>query len=143
DLAVGRVTTAEDEFLTITASLGIGALARLAPRYPSIAARLAHQAARRTAPAAHGAPEIVSVDTPAISEVLDALADRGGRLPEVAIRVPERDADGRLLEWTWSLARPGAAAPGGLWRPFATGGVLRIRDRALAIQGVHGIALRA
>jgi hypothetical protein len=88
NLRFGHVTTSEDEFLAINATLGSAAQARVppAPR-PEVRTR--------------------SVVTPPPDEI------RAGAVPTVTLEVPAFDAAGRTLEHAWRLAggvwRPYAA----------------------------------
>jgi MYXO-CTERM domain-containing protein len=137
-VATQKVRTSEDEFLAITAELGPGTLmASLAGRYPSVAARLRHEAAAQIPTlASHDVARLVAVDTPTPRVVLDALGGRGGRLPQVHLDLANADALGRPLEWTWSIG-------GGLWRPFVRGGQVTLTDPAFAIQGKYDLLVRA
>jgi uncharacterized protein (TIGR03382 family) len=139
DLATKKVTTSQDDFLAVTATLGAGSMFRaLASRHPSIAARLAAaEAAAAAAKTVHAAPTLARVETPAPAVVREALAGRGGALPTVVIEAPATDDRGRALEWTWRVG------DGGLWRRFQPGGELRLSDRAFALQGRYAVELRA
>jgi uncharacterized protein (TIGR03382 family) len=146
NLRVQKVTTSQDDFMAIYASLGTSqALRQLADRYPLMKPALADIEANALpdAPVAD-APVIraVRIDTPAPELVRAALAPRDnfpdqGRLPSIEIEVPERDALGRTLEYAWKLGATG------MWRPFQRGPVLTISDRALAWQGKYTLELRS
>jgi MYXO-CTERM domain-containing protein len=117
NLRIQKVTTSEDEFMAIYASLG--SAAQLQAALPRPEARL------------------LSVETPPPSEVRLALAgEPSARLPTVTIAVPSRDPQGRALEHAWRLG-------GGLWRPYASGDRLTIADRAFAWQGAYTIEVRS
>ena len=137
-LSLGKVTTSEDDFLAIYATLGPSqSMAALAERYPSLAqvnASLDRPAPAR--PRSSGRARLVRATTPPPAAIRAALRGEGGAMPEVVIAVPERDEQGRPLEWTWNLE-------GGLWRPFRPGGELVLRDGAFAIQGRYDIELRS
>ena len=79
---------------------------------------------------------LLGVHTPQPGLIRSALAETGGALPEVTIDVPSHGADGRALEYTYSIS-------GRLWRPFVQGSPLVVRDRMLALQGHHNIRVRA
>jgi MYXO-CTERM domain-containing protein len=135
NLSTQKVTTSQDEFVAITATLGTGTMMReLAERYPSVADRVDRMAAAEPVPAARGAARLVEVDTPPIAIVKRALLGLGGRLPVVVVEAPSHDAIGRPLEWAWSIG-------GGLWRPYQPGGTLRLTDRAFALQGRYELHL--
>jgi MYXO-CTERM domain-containing protein len=140
-LRLSKVTTAEDDFLAIFATLGASqTLARLSEQFPGVAK--VHQRMMAAAPAvparavARGKARLVRVTTPEPDEVRAHLRGAGGAMPQVVIDVPARDEQGRDLEWTWNLG-------GGLWRPFRTGSPLVIEERAFAMQGRYQIQLRS
>ena len=141
NLRVQKVTTSEDDFMAIYASLGTSpAMLQLADRYPSLRAvlndidgQLAPPQGKTDVPAVR----LVSVDTPAPSEVRLALKGHpNADLPTVTLAVPSHDARGRRLEHAWGLA-------GGLWRPYREGDTLTISDRAFAWQGKYDIQVRS
>lgn len=140
NLSIQRVTTSQDDFLALYATLGAGAVMReLGTR--DVFAKAAVMAMDREL-AAPGTPSagrarLRGVVTPPPAQIRAALAARdGGAMPEVAFDVDRVDAQGRELEWSYNL-------DGGLWRPFATVGPegLVVRDRAFAWQGKYEIGL--
>jgi len=140
NLELSKVTTDEDDFLAIGATLSASqTLALLAQRFPSLKRtfpeidQIEHPVARRARAA--GA-RLVRVTTPAPDQIRAALYGQGGALPEVVIDAPATDAEGQPLEWTWNLN-------GGMWRPFQPGGQLVLHDGAFAIQGRYEIELRS
>jgi MYXO-CTERM domain-containing protein len=89
-------------------------------------------AAGKPRPAARATTEARVVRTSA-----PPLADlRAGVLPEVELELGGTAPDGAPLEWQWNL-------DGGMWRPFADSPRLVISDPALALEGRHGIQVRA
>ncbi|HWM85585.1 MAG TPA: hypothetical protein VNO33_07100, partial [Kofleriaceae bacterium] len=137
-LRLSRVTTPEDDFLAIHATLGASqTLMRLAGRFHGLAratAAMAAPAVRRTT--ARGSARLVRVTTPPPAAIRAHLHGQGGAMPEVVIDVPASDSLGRELEWTWNLG-------GGMWRPFRPGGRLVLTDGAFAMQGRYEIELRS
>lgn len=139
DLSLTKVTTSEDDFLAIYASLGASQqMSALAEIYPSLRPVLDAQFVVDEAPVrAGGKARLLDVVTPTPAVVRAGLAKaEGGALPEVTIDVDTIDAQGRQLEWSWNLN-------GGMWRPFEQADPLVIRDRAFAFQGRYQIGLRS
>ena len=142
NLRVQKVTTTEDEFLAIYASLGASAMMReqAADRYPSLQPvidRLDDGVGMASWPATVGRERatVRSVMVPAPDQVRAALAGfPGTRLPTVTIDVATHDELGRPLEWSWNL-------DGGMYRPFTTAAPLEIADKAFAWQGKYTIGL--
>jgi hypothetical protein len=142
DMRVQHVSTSEDDFLAIYASLGSSAaLQQMADQWPAMRPALDDMDAMVQE---HGAPQgqptyrLLSVDTPAPEVVRAALhGDASGRIPAVTLELPTHNAQGQPLEYAWNL--------GGIWRPFRTpeGGTLTIQDRAFAWQGKYTIQLRS
>jgi MYXO-CTERM domain-containing protein len=146
NLRVQKVTTSEDDFMAIYASLGSSASMReMAEQYPSLRPVLDNMDRAHAAADYERAPKphitVSSVDTPAVSSVRMALKGHAnGRLPAVTLNVPATDEHGHALEYAWRLASGDNA---GLWRPFQPGGDLVIADRAFAWQGKYDIELRS
>lgn len=137
DLNMARVTTSEDEFLAITASLDTAGpmMAKLAERYPSVQ-KLVEQKDAQPLRAITEAT-LRSVNTPAPEQVRAAIRNQpGGAMPEVVIDVEPRDALGRELEWTWNIN-------GGMWRPFTRATPLVIDTPAFAWQSEYTIEVAA
>ena len=138
-LTMKKVTTSEDDFLALSATLGPSQmLTALAERFPSVKRATDGMARPAAAPVRlrRAAVSLVRVTTPPPEQIRAALLGTGGAMPEVVLQVPTSDELGRTLEWTWSL-------DGGLWRPFRAGGELVLRDGAFAIQGRYAIHLRS
>jgi uncharacterized protein (TIGR03382 family) len=143
NLRVQKVTTAEDDFMAIYASLGTSMMMRdrAATKYPSLEGVI-DTLDRQTDMG--NWPDVVdtgvsahlrSVVVPQPDEVVNALvAKNKAGLPTVTIDVDTHDAHGRPLEWSWKLNN-------GLDRPFTTASPLVIADRAFAWQGKYTIGL--
>lgn len=144
NLRVQKVTTTEDEFLAIYASLGASAMMReeAQTRYPSlqpIIDRMDRDVGMESWPAAVEHPQVTvrSVVTPEPEVVRAALNGyAGAALPTVTLDVATHDAHGRPLEWSWSLDH-------GMSRPFTQASPLVIADKAFAWQGKYTIGLEA
>jgi MYXO-CTERM domain-containing protein len=141
NLRIGKVTTAQDDFLGIFAGLTPGAMMRTLasdPTRPALAEMITGLD-RRAGPApgrARGQASLREIRTPAPADVRAALLGKGGAMPTVLIDVDSHDAGGRTLEWSYRLGQ-------GLWRPFQTSvtGQLAIADRAFAWQGKYELEL--
>ncbi len=137
---IGKVTTSQDDFLALTATLGTSPAFRELARTNSFAAEGVMKIdgpPRALALPSNGTARLVQVATPKPELVIAALKGRvGGVLPRVTFDVDAVDADGRDLEWSWNLN-------GGLWRPWTTGPELVISDRALAWQGKYTVGLKS
>lgn len=138
NLGIKHVTTSQDDFLALTASLGPGSFARQLALQDTFAAQAVADMDAGIGPVAApstGSARLVSVHTPAAETVRGALlAQKGGELPSVTFDVDRYDSRGRELEWSWNIN-------GGLWRPFTTASPLVITDRAFAWQGKYTIGL--
>ena len=136
DMSVERVTTSEDDFLSIGASLGAGSMmARLGERFPSVAL-LAQEMAPTQGNPTSATARLVEVIAPSPTQMRNALRGQGGETPAVIVDLDTHDAQGRELEWTWNLE-------GGLWRPFVAGGQVVIEDGAFYMQGRYQLQFRA
>ena len=141
NLRVQHVTTPQDDFLAIYASLGASMMMRelAETRYPSLQGVINQLDGEQLAPpplveGAHA--RLGSVVTPPPAAVRGALMGRpGDALPTVTLDVDTTDSLGRPLEWSWNLN-------GGLWRPFTTASPLVLADRAFAWQGKYTIGLQ-
>jgi hypothetical protein len=117
NIAVERVTTATDDFLAVSASLG-GTPPIINP----------------PAPTPQSLSTTLVLPTPA--ELRAALlADDSAGLPTLHVELPTTDG-ARPLEHAWRTA-------GGAWRAYAATGDLVIRDRSFAWQGERTIELRS
>jgi MYXO-CTERM domain-containing protein len=144
NLQVSKVTTSEDDFLALFATLGSvsssSKLNDLAARSPALAAKLREMSQNDIRPIpAKTEAKLESVYTPPPAEVRAWLAAHPeGDLPTVTVDVPMHDDMGRELEYTWSIER-------GIIRPFRkpVDGKLVIRDRAFAFQGHYQIVVQS
>jgi hypothetical protein len=135
------VTTSEDDFLAIYASLGASAkmrqLAAQVPDLGPVVQQFDNASGMSSWPTMVLAPQATlrSVTVPTPEVIRAALAGTAGAsLPTVAIDVATRDSQGRPLEWSWNL-------DGGMWRPFTQAAPLVIADKAFAWQGKYSIGL--
>lgn len=143
NLRIQHVTTSEDDFLAIYASLGASAAMRqLGDRIPGLVPVL-DELTPEVAPPRADLPTVrlVDVDTPPPAAVLRALKGEvdgadAARLPSITLETPTHDDAGRELEYAWRLE-------GGMWRPFRPGGTIVINDRALAWQGKYTVEVRS
>jgi MYXO-CTERM domain-containing protein len=150
DLTIGRVTTTQDDFLAITATMAPGTMMKRAGEvFPGVGEYVAQLEAANPPsddPVVHGATaRLVSVDTPPADIVRGALVSGDGALPEVVIDLDTHDAIGRPLEWSYRISTAGEDGTPrvGLWRPFVQSDRLVLADRAFAWQGKYTIGLLA
>jgi hypothetical protein len=140
NLAIRHVTTNQDDFLAIFASLGTRTLLAQAKGLdglmPGAVAATSPALVAPRAPST-GSARLVSVTTPPASAVRSALLhEEGGALPRVTFDVDQYDAGGRELEWSYQL-------DDGMWRPWRSEFPLVIEDQAFAWQGKYTIGLRS
>ncbi|MDX2087093.1 MAG: hypothetical protein SFX73_04540 [Kofleriaceae bacterium] len=139
---ISKVTTSQDDFLALYATIGASTLMRqLGQQDAWTQARVAEmdRQVQTSATQAHGTAKLRSVTTPAPEKVRAALLKReNGDMPAVVFDVDRFDDQGRELEWTYNL-------DGGMWRPYSTNtlGGFTIRDAAFAWQGKYHIGLRS
>ncbi len=141
DLSIQKVTTSQDNFLALFATLGSSVMARtLAAHDRSAAETVAQMDAqiRPIQPQSTGRATLHGVNTPTPEVIRGALLGAtGGALPTVTFDVDRTDSLGRELEWTWNFN-------GGLFREYTTPtGPLVISDRAFAWQGKFDIGLKS
>jgi hypothetical protein len=139
NLSIQHVTTSQDDFLALYASLGASAQMRTLANSDRFA-RSAVMDLDAALPG-HGLPSkgkarFVRVTTPAPEQVRMALAKRGGAMPEVVFDVDHFDTTGNELEWAYNLND-------GMFHPYTSGNPLVIRDRAFAWQGKYKIGLKS
>ena len=141
NLSIQKVTTSQDEFLALYASLGANAMMmqKIDPNDhfgAAVKKVLDEDAAQNAAPSA-GSVRLVSVTTPDPARVRRALENQEhGAMPEVVFEVARFDARGNELEWTYNLN-------GGLFHGWQPGGTFVIRDRAFAWQGKYTVGLKS
>lgn len=142
NLSIQKVTTSQDEFLALYASLGASAMMRqLGTQDPFARAAVAEmdKSLGNPQPQSTGRARYLTTVTPAPEKIRDALTQvAGGAMPEVTFEVERYDAAGRELEWTYNLN-------GGLYHPFQTvaGNTLVVRDPAFAWQGKYAVGLKS
>lgn len=140
--SIAHVTTAQDNFLALNATLGAGFMARqLAETEPMArdAVALLDQGIVRTARKASGVARLETVNVPDADAIRSAFTEaKPERLPAITFAVDHTDsASGQELEWSWNFN-------GGMWHPWATvPDKLVIRDRAFAYQGKYEIGLQS
>jgi hypothetical protein len=139
NLSIQKVTTSQDDFLALYASLGGAAFMKnfdptwQVPREPG---ELHYFEAGHTQPS-NGKAKLVSVDTPDVAKVRAALEGVSqGKLPRVTFEVDRFDSAGRELEWAYQLNN-------GLWHLWQAGGKLVVEDRAFAWQGKYTVGLKS
>lgn len=140
NLAIQHVTTNQDDFLALYASLGPSSLMlQAASRDALMSSAVAAMSAALPAPQAPstGSARLSSVATPTVDRVRGALLhEPGGALPRVTFDVDRYDAGGRELEWAYQL-------DAGMWRPWRSEFPLVIEDPAFAWQGKYTIGLKS
>ena len=140
NLSIQKVTTSQDEFLALYASLGAnGMMRQLGLHEESMANAVAAMdgALPPHQPASTGTARIVKVDTPLPEQIRASfLREKTGALPTITFDADRYDAGGRELEWTWRFDN-------GMWHEWQPGGTLAISDRAFAFQGKYSIGLRS
>ena len=144
DLSIQHVTTDEDDFLAIYASLEespamAAMLAKSGKHGQALVDQLHRNSATEWTLVSQPVASLRFVNTPAPTAVVAGLeAGDASQLPSVEVNAASFDELGRALEWSWRMA-------GGLWRPYttATNDVLTIQDRAFAWQGKYDLELRA
>ncbi|HUS31424.1 MAG TPA: MYXO-CTERM sorting domain-containing protein [Kofleriaceae bacterium] len=140
NLSIQKVTTSQDEFLALYASLGSSPMMRVAADndpFMRHAVDLIDEDAPSLKVQSTGKARLLAVDTPPAEIIRGALVPgQDGQLPSVTFDVDRYDTMGRELEWTWNIN-------GGLYRPYQPGGQLIISDRAFAWQGKYEIGLKS
>ena len=140
DLSIQKVTTSQDKFLALYATLGAGAMARQLAAHDPFAARAVEKldaAIAPAQPASTGRATLRSVVTPPVEAVRGALLGQpGGALPSITFDVDRYDSRGRELEWAWNFN-------GGMWHAYSSASPLVISDPAFAWQGKYTIGLKS
>lgn len=135
DLAVSKVVTTEDAFVSVAGALGTPTPPAAAGLAAPLRQRLAaSREDSRQAPVA--AARVSAVYAPPIDQVRLAAAGEPGELPEIVLAVDPVDALGRRLEWSWRIGA-------GLWRPYSDAQPLVLSDRAFAFQGDYELGVMA
>ncbi|HTR52418.1 MAG TPA: hypothetical protein VMJ10_17010, partial [Kofleriaceae bacterium] len=142
NLSIQHVTTSQDDFLALYATLGSS---------PMLAHLLGGETVARETldnidadispwqPSSTGRAALQSVVTPKPEVIRGALLKQsGGKLPEVTFNIDQYDGLGRPLEWSWNFN-------GGMWHDFQTvpTGALVLSDPAFAWQSHYTIGLKS
>ncbi len=137
NLRTAKVTTSEDDFLAIYASLGASSfMSAMADKYPKVK-KLIEPMRIKDEPASDANATLASVEVPKPELIRGALYGQdNGSVPQVVIDLETKDEMGRDLEWTWNIN-------GGMNRPFVSKSPLIIRDSAFYLQGKFTIELRS
>ncbi|MBL0214247.1 MAG: hypothetical protein IPQ07_10195 [Myxococcales bacterium] len=142
NLSIQHVTTTQDDFLALYATLGPSMLARQLAGTDAVARQSVMMMDQQVGPApsqSHGVAKLVRATTPAPEKIRAALTKKkGGEMPEVVFDVDRVDAHGRTLEWQYNLN-------GGMWHPYTqvSTGQLVVKDPAFAWQGKYLIGLKS
>jgi MYXO-CTERM domain-containing protein len=140
NLSIQHVTTSQDDFLALYASLGSS---------PMLVHLLgggdfAHQALTDLdadvapwTPQSAGRATLRSVVTPPPEQIRGALLKQpNGKLPAITFDVDQTDNLGRQLEWAWNFN-------GGMWHDFRVASPLVLSDPAFAWEGHFTIGLKS
>ncbi len=139
NLSIKHVTTSQDDFLALYASLGANAMMQkfADDNHFDPAFKKQFEGTDQAAQISHGKAKLVGVETPDVARVRRALEnDPQGAMPHVVFDVDRFDDQGRELEWTYNLND-------GLFHQYVPGGKLVIEDRAFAWQGKYTIGLKS
>jgi len=130
NLSIQKVTTSQDEFLALYASLGANAMMR------QIGVPMPY-ALPQPAPRSTGAAHLTGVHTPKPEVIIHGLErSKTSELPTITFQADQSDASGRELEWSWNFN-------GGIWHDWRPGGRFEITDRAFAWQGHYQIGMKS
>jgi len=142
NLSIQHVTTTQDDFLALYATLGPSMLARNLAQTDAVARQSVMAMEQQVGPAparSTGVARFIRATTPEPEKVRAHLLNKkGGDMPEVVFEVETHDRFGRELEWHYNLN-------GGLWHPYTRvpGGSFVIRDPAFAWQGKYTVGLQS
>lgn len=142
NLSIQHVTTTQDDFLALYATLGPSMLARSLASSDAVARQSVMAMDQQVGPAplrSNGVARFVRATTPAPEKVRAYLTHKkGGETPEVVFDVEQRDSAGRELEWHYNIN-------GGLWHPYTKvpSGSFVVRDPAFVWQGKYTIGLQS
>jgi len=142
NLSIQHVTTTQDDFLALFATLGPSTLARTLALHDPTAASMVAMMDDQIGPQpliAQARARLVRATTPPPEEIRAALTHKkNGAMPEVVFDVDRTDASGRPLEWQYNLN-------GGMWHPYTAvpNGSFVVRDPAFAWQGKYTIGLKS
>ncbi|MEO8700056.1 MAG: hypothetical protein ABI867_08435 [Kofleriaceae bacterium] len=142
NLSIAKVVTAQDDFLSLNATLGASAQLKQLAGHDKFAADALKNLTLHIPgdqPTSNGRSNLIKVHTPKPEEIRKALKKQGGAMPTVEFGVDRFDNAGRELEWAYNLN-------GGMfhiYQPAELGGKLTIADRAFAWQGKYTIGLKS
>ena len=142
NLSIQHVTTTQDDFLALYATLGPSMLARQAALHDTSSASSLTMMEEQVGPAplmTEATARLVRTTTPPPEEIRAALTHKkNGAMPEVVFDVDRTDARGRQLEWQYNLN-------GGMWHPYTAtpNGSFVVRDPAFAWQGKYTVGLKS
>ncbi len=142
NLSIQKVTTSQDDFLALYATLGASTLMRQLGQedvFAKAAVFEMDQSIGSQPKQSNGASKLMKVVTPEPERVRRSLMKlENGALPEVTFQVDRYDSSGRELEWAYNLNN-------GMYHPYQTveAGSMIIRDRAFAWQGKYNVGLKS
>jgi len=142
NLSIQHVTTTEDDFLALYATLGPSFMMRQLATQDRFMADAVQQMDAAISPQpeqAHGRATLRAISTPTPDKILASLTHKDhGAMPEVTFDVDRFDAAGRPLEWAYNIN-------GGMFHPYVadTLGGFVVRDPAFAWQGKYEIGLKS
>jgi MYXO-CTERM domain-containing protein len=141
DIDITKVTTVEDDFLALYASLvpSMSMMTMFGDQYDIPGGQLeSYVLNNQLAPveSADTGSTLTRVYTPAPSVLRAWMANQGGELPQIELDLDTYDAQGRQLEWSWRLN-------GGFWHAYRQDPHLVIQERQLALQGHHTVEVKA
>ena len=142
NLSIQKVTTTQDDFLAIYATLGASTLMRQLGQEDAFAKAAVLEMDKSIAMMPQqslGSSKLQKVVTPEPEKIRKSLMKiEGGALPEVTFQVDRFDSAGRELEWAYNLN-------GGMYHQWGEvpAGLLIVRDRAFAWQGKYGVGLKS
>ena len=140
NLSIQKVTTSQDQFLALYATLGSSVMARQLAQYSRTAAETVAAMDAQIPPIqppSTGRATLRGVNTPSAETIRGALLQQpGGALPAITFDVEQVDSQGRELEWAWNFN-------GGMFHEYSSANPLVITDRAFAWQGKYTIGLKS
>lgn len=138
NLSIQHVTTSEDDFLALYASLGTSAMMRANPLMADAVANIDRDLPILL-PKSTGKATITKVVTPNTAAIRASLVNGTQKdLPKIELDVDQTDGNGHALEWSWGLNQ-------GLFHTYTQPvmGKLVISDAAFAWQGKYTLNLKS
>ncbi len=140
NLSIQHVTTSQDDFLALFASLGTSASFRALAAKDAFAAEGARAIDANISaplPQSKGKAHLAKVVTPSAENIRASLvAGSSTGMPTITFDVDQTDAAGRPLEWSWNMN-------GGMFHDYVSASPFVITDRAFAWQGKYTIGLKS